>query len=228
MKYNENELEELKIVATKMTRDNSIYIAVEHNWMIRDLYTRKAECKQEDVVFKPYVPPQFHARYVALGEICKGRRAEDPDLRTQMRFGTWDIELLTKYKNSGEGFKPVTIDYFTARMEIPPFDDKIKWNFRQDRPPRRRVTSSPTVSPSNSPTKGQPSKTVQTERQASQPSKSSQVAAAEKSPSLVRQRSVENEKSIDKKRYKTTTLIEVNDDGSFETPMGAMNISDIK
>ena len=86
-----------------MAKDDCIYIAVEENWMLKELYMRKADCKNDAVNFKPFILPQFHAKFMALGRICAERRSEDSDLRTQMRFNTRDIEILIKYKASGEG-----------------------------------------------------------------------------------------------------------------------------
>ena len=242
LKYNDSELEELRIVATKTGKDNTIYIAVEEHWMLKDLYTRKADCRREGIVFKPFVPPQFHARFVALGRICAAMRDDDSELRTQLRFNNHDIEILTKNKGSGEGFRIVKMEEFIGEETIPEFDNSIKWKFKQDRPPRRQVTSSPYVSPGNSPAKEQhpangkntrqsPSGRPASKASVQQEQESTEYNVVEEMRSpMVRQRSVNDdmEDSTEMKRPKTTALIEVNEDGSFNTPMGEMNITDIQ
>ena len=53
----------------------------------------------------------------------------------------------------GKAFIIVNMEEFIGSEQIPGFDSSIKWTFQQDRPPRRRVSSSPNISPSGSPAK---------------------------------------------------------------------------
>ena len=103
--------------------------------MIRDMYARKADCKNYKVQFKPYIPPKFFEQFVAISRICAERREADPDLRMQMCFNTKDIEVLFKKRGGMEPFKVVGIDEFIGKKTIPSFDGKIKWRFQQDCPP---------------------------------------------------------------------------------------------
>ena len=147
-KYNQEELDELNIIETKTTnkKDNCIYIAVEDHEHIRDIYHRKAECKRNEVSLRNYVPPQFFERFSTLNRICKEKRSRDGNLKTQIRFGLKDLELLTKTKGSDEPFRNVDLDDFIGLANLPGFDHSIKWTKREERS-RRVVTSSRESSP---------------------------------------------------------------------------------
>ena len=109
---------------------------------MRDIYARKAECRSDETVVKCYIPPQFYARFSALNMLCKEKREKDRTLKTQLRFGERDLEVLTKEKGGEEPFRVVNMKEFTKGREIPDFDHTIRWKVQPDRPPRRRVMSS--------------------------------------------------------------------------------------
>ena len=67
---------------------------------------------------------------------------EDDRLKTQIRFGDRDLEVLTKLKGSQEPFRQEDLKTFIGDSEIPEFDFRLRWNIQTDRPPRRRVSSS--------------------------------------------------------------------------------------
>ena len=204
LEYDDEELKEVKIEATKVAKDDTIYIAVEEHNIIKDLYKRKAEVMNDKVNFRPYIPPQYYERFTAVNKICKDRRLNDQDLKTQVRFGLKDIEVLIKSKESGESFKNIKLDEFLEGSKIPEFDDKIKWQFQAERPPRRKLGTD-----------------RQTERQIEQgePTRTDHP--------MRRNRSTESNEENHKKQ-KTTALIEINVDGSFETSKGIQNISEIQ
>ena len=141
-RYNKEELEDLEILETKRTnKDEILYIAVRDQRDIGDIYARKAECQQDETIVKNYIPPQFFARFSALNELCKDRRQEDDSLKTQLRFGDRDIEVLTKEKGSEDPFRVTKLQEFIGDRTVPEFDFSLKWRAQNDRPPRRRVTS---------------------------------------------------------------------------------------
>ena len=148
LKYDEQELSELSIADTKVSanKDDFIYVVMANQDDIRNIYRRKAECQNDDVRLRNFIPPQFHARYMAISRICTERRAQDESLKTLLRFGKLDIEILTKQKGSNEPYYNVDINEFCETDELPNFDPSIKWTFKPDRRPRRSI--SPTnVSP---------------------------------------------------------------------------------
>ena len=119
----------------------------------------KVECKREDVTLRSFTPPQLFARFLAINRICSKRRDEDSSLKTQVRFGKEDLEILTKTKGTTDPFKIVSFKDFFGDEPILDFDYSIKWNNNLDKPPRRKVSySCPSIpdrqsSPPNNPVK---------------------------------------------------------------------------
>ena len=81
----------------------------------------------------------------------QNRREQDSNLKTQIRFGHSDLEILTKMKGQDEPFIKVPLKEFIEDEQIPGFDFKMKWSNKVDRAPRRKVTSSRESSPNTSP-----------------------------------------------------------------------------
>ena len=61
------------------------------------------------------------------------KRAEERDLKTQIRYGARDIEVHTKMKGTGEGFKKTNLVEFMGENQIPTFDHTVKWKKRADK-----------------------------------------------------------------------------------------------
>ena len=150
-KFNDTEITDISIVETSISND-TVYIAVNDREDIHDLYVRKADCKRDNIFLRTYCPPQFYSRFATLNKICADERQKYPDLKTQVRFGHNDLEILTKDRGSREPFKIVDLQEFIGDNELPSFDHSIKWHKHNDRPPRRRVTSSTHTTPATSPT----------------------------------------------------------------------------
>ena len=141
--YNQRELDDLQILETKRAKkDDIIYFAVKSEDDIRDIYQRKAECRQDDTTIKMFIPPHYFDRFTTLNRICREKRESNPELKTQIRFGTNDLIILVKQKGSEDPFRIVELRDFTENQDIPPFDMTVKWRIQEDRIPRRRVGSS--------------------------------------------------------------------------------------
>ena len=141
--YNQQELDELNILETKRTnREEIVYFAVEKEAEIRDIYYRKAECRQDDTTVKLFIPPQYHERFTAINRICAQSRDKDRNLKTQIRFGYEDLIVLTKHKGSEDPYREVDLWDFAGDNQLPEFNSHIKWRILEDRPPRRRVNTS--------------------------------------------------------------------------------------
>ena len=145
LKFEEDELKEMNIVETKLSSGNDeiMYIALEDREHVRDIHRRKAQCKNDDILVRNFIPPQIYQRYMSLNKLCSDRRKEDTELRTQIRFGKIDLEVLTKEKGTQDPFKNIDLKQFLGDDTLPMFDHNIKWTYRPDRQPRRRATSSP-------------------------------------------------------------------------------------
>ena len=132
---------------------------------LRDIYQRKAECKNDDTTVRNYIPPHFYERFTALNKICGLRRTEDPTLKTQIRFGQRDLIVLTKEKGTSDPFREVDFQDFVGHKRLPGFDMSVKWRIMEDRPPRRRIASNKPASQQE--LSSQPALQNQTSRQLS-------------------------------------------------------------
>ena len=141
LNYDQEELDELRLRETRLSTkgEDIIFIAMETEEEIHEIYMRKAEMKVEDITVRNYVPPNFHARFMHLNTVCTNMRQKDPSLKTQLRFGKKDIEVHMKHKGDDGGFKKVRLEDITEVAEIPQFDSKIKWRQYQDKPPKKEV-----------------------------------------------------------------------------------------
>ena len=61
-------------------------------------------------------------------------------MKTLMRFGETDIEVMTRDKSKDEGYKSLSLEEIEKSGEIPKFDYTIKWRRRTDRMTRRKTT----------------------------------------------------------------------------------------
>ena len=97
--YTDEELENLVIPETRMSKnDDVINVAMADLEDVKEVYARKAESRNENIVLRSYIPPNFHARFIGLSRICTEKRAANPLLKTQLRFGKADVEVYTKLK----------------------------------------------------------------------------------------------------------------------------------
>ena len=140
---NKSELDKLKILETKRTnKDNIIYIATEKLRDIGDIYARKAECQSDDTISEElHIPPQFFDCFNTLNKLCIVKRQMDNRLKTQIRFGEKDLEVMTKIKGMEELFKQEDLKSFIGDQIIPDFNFNLKWRIKMDSIPRRRLHS---------------------------------------------------------------------------------------
>ena len=140
LEYNREELDELTIVETRLaaTGENIIYVAfMDHN-QVREVHMQKTELKNDLIMVRNYIPPMFYDRFTYLSSVCRDKRMKDNTLKTQLRFGKWDMEIFVKYRGENTPFRQVRIDDFTDPEEVPAFNHNIKWRRYEDKPPRRR------------------------------------------------------------------------------------------
>ena len=99
-----------------------------------------AECQDHDLYAVDFIPPQYYDRYIALSRFAKDIRLKDKKVKTQIRFGQKDVELLTKTRGSDERYEIVPMEEIKSTNPLPKFEHSKKWSRREDRPPRRRVS----------------------------------------------------------------------------------------
>ena len=141
LKFNEEELDEMQLGETKTAAkgDKTMYVAFKDKEHIREIHQRMAECRNPELSTRNYIPPGFHARYMAVNKKCTETRQKFTDTKTQLRFGDHDIEVLTKERGTEEPYRSVELDDFMDGTQLPPFDHSKKWSQRTDRPPRRKI-----------------------------------------------------------------------------------------
>ena len=76
--YQDKELDEIEIKETcRASKDDIIYFAVGDAETIREIYFRKADSGNDEIVVRNYIPPQLHARFMAINENCKEIRSKN-------------------------------------------------------------------------------------------------------------------------------------------------------
>ena len=121
--YIDEELDTLSLVETKFATkgDNVLNIAMSNQEHIRELHVRRAECQDDSITVRNFIPPNYYDRYMALNRICAEKRAVEPDLKTQLRFGKTDVEVFIKYRGEPMGYKVTKLEDFTDTSQLPPF-----------------------------------------------------------------------------------------------------------
>ena len=199
-----------------------LYAALEDQNEVKEMYRRKAEMRNYEIMLKNYIPPQYFARYNALNKLCSERRKMNPLLKTEIRFNMRGMELLTKGEE--EGFRTVDIKDFCGTENLPAYDASIKWRAQTDRQPRRRLspkTSQPELLSVGSSQQAESSVRMETEEDRDP------LDGNDKPNTLRRQRSQEEKQLHETKRQKVVALIQVDLNGDFQTETGRQNLSDI-
>ena len=92
----------MNIVSTQLApKDDILYVAFDNTKDVKDIYKRIAQVQHPEVTTRNFVPPQFYARYMYLSKACKYLRETNKEIKTQIRFGKTDVEILTKKKGEG-------------------------------------------------------------------------------------------------------------------------------
>ena len=146
LNYEKDEIEDLEIEATQMAKDDIVYIVIKDQSNIHELYRRIAQSQNNDIITRNFIPPQFFERFMHISMRCKDLRESNNNIKTQMRFGRQDIEVMTKVRGSNDPYKLTSLKEICQKEGkpdvIPEFDEKIKWNRKKDKQPRRPLTGS--------------------------------------------------------------------------------------
>ena len=76
-----------------------------------------------------------------LSKKCAELRNEKQDIKTQIRFGKSDVEVLTKTKGQDEPFKLARLETICRGESIPKFDHNLTWKRKDDNP--KKIDESP-------------------------------------------------------------------------------------
>ena len=144
LRFNDEEIEDIKITEAVVSakRDGIVYAAFEDKSDIHEVRLRIAECKNDAIIVRNFIPPQVFERYMFVNKLCQVLRNKNERIRTQIRFGVRDVEVMVKEKGSKEPYRLKPLEELTDLRDIPGFDHTKRWVQRVDRPPRRRAFSS--------------------------------------------------------------------------------------
>ena len=142
--YSKKDIEELEIGATQICqKDDFLYVAFTDFDDIRELHSRIAECKDDRIQVRNFVPPQYFHRYMFLSKRCSEVRAQNKATKTQLRFNGDDVEILLKDKGSSEPYRVIGHEEICNVEDIPDYDDKLVWKTKKDRITRTNRQQSP-------------------------------------------------------------------------------------
>ena len=142
--YDAKELDELEIGAMQICqKDNFLYVAFTDFNDIKELHSRVAECKDDQIQVRNFVPPKYFDRYMFLSKRCGEVRAQDKSKKTQLRFNGNDVEVLIKDEGTPEPYKVIDHSEICNIENIPEYDNKIEWKTKKDRITRTNRLQSP-------------------------------------------------------------------------------------
>ena len=141
LQFDEEDLDNVTILDTQASTkgDKIVYTAFENIETIKEIHWRAAAVKNDKIMIRNYIPPQFWNQYSFLSKACTDYRTRFPKVKTQMRFSSKDIEILMKERGTAEPYKQVAYRVVTNPEDIPEFDFSVKWHQKTDRPPRKTI-----------------------------------------------------------------------------------------
>ena len=139
LQLNEDEQKKFVIVETSIAKSDEdlMYVTFQDFDSVRDIKSRIAEIRNDEIKSRNFIPPQFWERYRFLGKYCADERTKDLNLKTLIRFSDTDIEVLFKDKKKDEHYYNIPLKEIENEIgKIPKFDHSVPWVRRQDRPPK--------------------------------------------------------------------------------------------
>ena len=142
LQFSEEELAEVNIVdtATAKTDEEIIYVTFGDHDTVRDIYGRAAEIRNNDIQTRIFVPPQFWPRYQHIAQYCAKLREDNKDLKTLIRFGDDDIEVMIKDRSKEDHYSVLSLEEIEKNGLIPKFKHEIVWRKRTEKSHRRELT----------------------------------------------------------------------------------------
>ena len=112
LKYDKRDMEEINITDTKISGkgDSILYLVLGDQEQVINIRRRLADCKNDVIKTRDYIPPQFFKRYVEVGKYAADQRSKYGNLKTQIRFTENDLQLLVKTKGSDEPFSEIKLE----------------------------------------------------------------------------------------------------------------------
>ena len=138
LQFNTDDINDFEVIETMTSKsdDEILYATFAKLDAIKEIHKRVAELRNDEIMIRNYIPPQFWERYRYLSQYCADLRGNDPNLKTKIQFNEKDLEVLTKKRRSDDTFKVLELKEIEEIGQIPKFDHSITWKRRSDRPPR--------------------------------------------------------------------------------------------
>ena len=129
LQFTEEDLAEISIVdtATAKSDEEVIYVTFRDHDTVRDIYGRAAEIRNNDIQTRIFVPPQFWPRYQHISKYCADLRDSNKDLKTLIRFGDEDIEVMIKDRSTEDHYSVLSLEEIGKHGVIPKFKHEITW-----------------------------------------------------------------------------------------------------
>ncbi len=153
LQLNEEERKNFVVLETLIAKsdDELVYVTFRDFDSVKEIKSRVAEVKNDEIKIRNFIPPQYWARYKFLSNYCADVRSKDDMIKTMIRFNDNDMEVLFKNKKVDEQYYIVPLkDIESETGSIPKFDHSVSWVKRQDRPPKNppKKVSEPVCPPS--------------------------------------------------------------------------------
>ena len=152
LQLTEEDIKDFEIVETMLAKneDDLLYITFNDHESIREIYRRTADLRNDEIMTRIFVPPQFWDRYRSISLHCTKLRESNKDIKTQIRFGDNDIEVVIKDRATKDHYSPLPLAEIEKVTTVPRFNHDIVWRKRTDRAPRNatKVVTTKVVPPS--------------------------------------------------------------------------------
>ena len=105
LKMDSREIQELQIKdITRPKKDDPdrVYLHFDNEEGPQYIFRKNIHVQNEEIKVAPFVPPQIFKRFAELSRLTFIARREDPNLKTQIRYGDNDLILLTRMKEEKE------------------------------------------------------------------------------------------------------------------------------
>ena len=144
LKFDSEDLTDCNITDTKISRkgDDILFIVFDSPDIVKNIRRRIADCQNDHIRTREYVPPQFFNRHNAVSKYAAEMREKDRTLKTQIRWTNNDIVLMTKTRGTDEAFTPITMTEIAEIIDLPRIEYNLVWNRKPDRPAWRNVSPS--------------------------------------------------------------------------------------
>ena len=142
LKFDSEDLSDCNITDTKVSKkgDNILFFVFDSLEIVRNIRRRIADCQNESIKTREYVPPQFFNRHNAVSKYAAELREKDRTLKTQVRWSSNYLILMTKMRGTEDPFVPISMTELAAEIDLPRIEYNIVWKQKPDRPAWRNVS----------------------------------------------------------------------------------------